>query len=90
MTLKSVMLQLDVDQIEQLDRQASASGVSRSHLVRQAVAALLHPPSDQSVADRYAQAYPDQSLGTDEWGDLDAWHAAAAASRTTDDRDPWA
>jgi hypothetical protein len=89
MGLRSVMVQLRPDQIEQLDRAANRQGTSRSRLVRDAVDASLRPRSDRSVAEQYALAYPDGDSGVDEWGDLDAWHQAAADARVQGERDPW-
>lgn len=89
MALKSVMLQLEVSQIERLDREAARTGVSRSHLVRQVVDAAFTPPVDGDLAARYAAAYPDGAGDTDDWGDLDRWRAAAARDRDTGPRDPW-
>ena len=83
------MLQLREDQIERLDAQAVSVGASRSKLVRDAVDATFATPVNDDVADLYARAYPELSFGTDDWGDLDAWHEAAARERTKAGRDPW-
>ncbi len=87
MTLRSVMLQLREDQIARLDAQAAGIGVSRSKLVRDAVDASLDRPLIVDVAVRYATAYPDadaQLPEPDDWGDLEAWHEAAARQRRGD------
>jgi hypothetical protein len=89
MTLRSVMLQLREDQIAQLDADASRAGVSRSQLVPDAVDALISRPIDHDVAAMYRAAYPDERFGTDEWGDLDAWHEAAANGRSAYERESW-
>lgn len=90
MTLKSVMLQLEVSQIERLDREAARTGVSRSFLIRQAVDAALTPPIDRDLAARYAAGYPDgDGADADDWGDLGHWRAAAARDRSGAARDPW-
>lgn len=89
MTLKSIMLQFSEEQIEQLDRAAKHSGASRSQVVRDAVDALLAPKPDADVAALYAAAYPSGSFGTDEWGDLDAWHDAIERQRVATDRGAW-
>lgn len=95
MSLKSVMLQLSEEQIDELDRVAHQQGISRSKLVRDAVDALIDPPSDVTIDEQYARAYPTPSSGLDEWGDLDAWHDAArraraeAADPSTDGRGEW-
>jgi hypothetical protein len=78
------MLQLRDDQIVRLDAHATAIGVSRSKLVRDAVDASLDRPLVVDVAALYAQAYPSRTESgpdVDEWGDLDAWHEAAARAR---------
>jgi hypothetical protein len=86
--MKSVMLQLREDQIARLDAEAARSGVSRSKLIRDAVDARLSGHVDTDLADRYRVAYAGHP-GSDAWGDLDAWHAAAEQSRRADTRDPW-
>jgi Ribbon-helix-helix protein, copG family len=92
MTLRSVMLQLRDDQIARLDAQAAGMGVSRSKLVRDAVDASLDRPLAVDVAAQYRSAYPDSdgpdgpASDTDAWGDIDAWHEAAARSRRTGER----
>jgi Ribbon-helix-helix protein, copG family len=83
MSMKSIMVQLRADQIAQLDAEATRSGRSRAQVVRDAVDQILPTAFDQALADRYAKAYADGQSGTDEWGSLDDWHAAAAASRRT-------
>jgi hypothetical protein len=82
------MLQLREDQIAELDTHALASNISRSKLVRDAVDAALHPPVLRDVEALYAAAYPTATFGTDEWGDIDAWHAAASATALAD-VEPW-
>lgn len=90
MSLKSVMVQLSQQQIDALDREAQRRKMSRSALVRAAVDELFAPPPwDATIAAQYAAAYPDGKFGTDDWGDLDEWHAAAAKDRGNMERDPW-
>ncbi len=81
MTMKSIMVQLRDDQIAQLDAEAARSGRSRAQVVRDAVDRSLPTHFDQALADRYKAAYPDGETGTDDWGSLDDWHAAAAVAR---------
>ena len=88
MSLRSIMLQLRDDQIEQLDAQASRSGTSRSRLVRDAVDSMLSPPRQDDIRQRYRRAYPLATFGDDEFGNLDDWHAAASASGAAE-RDAW-
>ena len=82
------MLQLEPEQIERLDREAVRTGVSRSQLVREAVAAALRPDLDLDLEARYRRAYAPQP-DVDEWGDIDAWHAAAGRDRAGRDSDEW-
>ena len=83
------MLQLRDDQLERLDADAVRAGVSRSKLVRDAVDVLLDGRTDRDVAEQYRDAYPTSEFGTDDWGDIDAWHEAAANQRATAARDSW-
>jgi hypothetical protein len=83
------MLQLREDQIKRLDAKAVSVGASRSKLVRDAVDAIFATPVNDDVAELYARAYPEPSFGTDDWGDLDAWHptsASRASALSTADR----
>lgn len=89
MALRSVMLQLRDDQLDRLDADAARAGVSRSKLVRDAVDALLDGRVDPDVAQQYREAYPAPTHGSDAWGDVDAWHDAAAKQRARTTRDPW-
>ena len=84
--MQSVMIQLRGDQVERLDAEATRIGASRSQLIRNAVDALLDKPFDVDVAERYRLAYPEPRHGVDAWGDLDAWHDAAARERADLDR----
>jgi hypothetical protein len=84
--MQSIMIQLRDDQLERLDAEAKRIDVSRSHLIRTAVDALLDKPFDVDVAERYRLAYPEPRYGVDAWGDLDAWHDAAARERADLDR----
>lgn len=61
--------------------------MSRSSLVRDAVDAFLRSRTDRSVAEQYSHAYPGCGSGVDQWGDLDAWHKAAADARAQNERD---
>ena len=91
------MVQLRDDQISRLDAEAARLGRSRSRVVRDVVDESLSPHFDESVAQRYSEAYPapdgDERDGrrsddTDEWGSLNAWHEAARLGRQGR-RDPW-
>lgn len=87
--MRSVMIQLRGDQIERLDAQSARTETSRSHLIRTAVDAFLDEPFEVDVAERYRLAYPTPTSGVDAWGDLDAWHDAAADERADLDRGAW-
>ena len=89
MAFRSVRVQLRTDQVEQLDSVARQQRVSRSSLVREAVDASLRPRADRAVAELYAVLDSEPLSGVDDWGDLDAWHAAAADARARTERDPW-
>lgn len=89
MPLRSVMVQLRDDQIERLDAEAARSGKSRAQIVREVVDRSLAPAFDEVLAARYAAAYPAPTHGTDAWGSLDAWHAAASAARMTETEETW-
>lgn len=76
------MVQLPPGLIEQLDRRAAREGVSRSQVVRDAVAAYLAASGDSGIAQAYEQGYSGIPFGTaDEWGDLEAWHESLARAR---------
>lgn len=89
MSLKSVMLQLRDEQLLQLDAEAQRLGISRSQLVRECVDHSFSSRFDTDVAAAYERAYNRSTTDIDEWGSLDAWHAAAASERTAPTRDEW-
>ena len=89
MTLKSVMLQLRLEQLERLDAEASRLGVSRSKVVRDCVDQSFVERFDPRVAELYATAYATTDGDVDEWGSVDGWHSGAARSRAALARDPW-
>lgn len=78
------MVQLPPELVARLDERAEAAGVSRSRLIRDAIAAYLRAGADReaAVADRYADAYARFPLDTpDAWGDLESWHAGLERAR---------
>lgn len=65
------MVQLSDELIEHLDREASRRGVSRSALIRDAVAAFLLESHEAEIARRVVHGYQRIPQGEpDEWGDL--------------------
>lgn len=82
MTLQSVMIQLQANQIERLDRQAKATGRSRSAVIRDAVDVALADDRRAEVARQYERAYNDHPFDEiDEWGSIDEWHRSATEAR---------
>lgn len=70
MTRKQTIVQLDDRLIDQMDRRAERDGVSRSHLIRQAVVAYLATQDQAEISRRIVEGYTrvPQDL-PDEWGD---------------------
>lgn len=64
------VVQLDDRLIESLDRRAVREGVSRSHLIRQALADYLAEDEEQEISRRIIEGYTrhPQDL-PDDWGD---------------------
>lgn len=94
MTLKPTMVQLPAELVELLDVYAQAAGVSRSQVVRDAIAAYLDAGAagEARLADRYAEAYERYPLDTpDEWGDLDSWLRGLEDARASEvaEREAW-
>ena len=76
------MVQLPEELIALLDARAEADGVSRSRVVRDAVAAYLEHEAGARIASRYEEAYRLQPLDTpDEWGDVAGWHRGLERAR---------
>ncbi len=71
--------------VAQLDRRAARQQVSRSQVVRQAVAAYLAADLEDDIAESYRQGYEDIPAGTpDVWGDIEAFHGELAQRRQPD------
>lgn len=88
MALKPTMVQLPEELVALLDARAHAQGVSRSQVVRDAVAAYLRRDADARLAERYEAAYRRYPLDTpDEWGDLESWSRGVERARATVDED---
>ena len=69
------MIQLRDDQIARLDREATATGASRSKVLREAIDVALAPDANLDIASRYAHAYSPEPLGGPTWAEL--WWCAA-------------
>ncbi len=65
-------------QLETLDHLATASKTSRSAVVKQ----LVDQAERARVAALYVAGYPSGGSNVDDFGDLEAFHAAAEADRT--------
>lgn len=78
------MVQLPPELVARLDERAEVAGVSRSQLIRDAIADYLRAGGDReaALAGRYADAYTRLPLDTpDAWGDLESWHAGLERAR---------
>ncbi len=71
------MVQLNDGLVRRLDERASRTGVSRSHLIREAIEAYLasdlESTIDQKIIDGYTRMPQGGEHDVDEWGDLGAW-----------------
>lgn len=80
--MQPTLIHLPPPTVEMLDRRASATGVSRAQVVRDAIAAYLQSDADQDLSDRVREAYTAQPLDApDEWGDLDTFLASVRQQR---------
>ena len=72
MARTQTLVQLTTELVEQLDDTATARGISRSELIRDAVAAYLHADIERTEEAEWLAAYTNSSSATqrDEWGDL--------------------
>ncbi len=76
------MVHLLPEMIERLNERASAESVSRSQVIRQAVAAYLAAETDRREAESTKAAYRAQPPDApDDWGDLGEWRQAARNAR---------
>lgn len=85
------MVQLPPDLVATLDQRAATAGVSRSQMIRDAIAAFLQAGTDReaALAAHYKDAYARLPLDTpDEWGDLESWHAGLEQARAAGAADP--
>ncbi len=75
------MVQLPAELVAVIDQRAAREGVSRSKLIREALTAFI--AADVEIARAYDEGYARLPFGTaDEWGDLEAFHAALERERT--------
>jgi len=80
--MKPTMVHLSEEMIESLDKRASIDSVSRSQVIRDAVAGHLQADRAAELADQVRSAYEAQPLDTpDEWGDLQSFLAAIRAEK---------
>ena len=80
--MKPTLIHLPQTDIDALDRRAGSDGVSRSQIVRDAVAAYLDADSAAELDDRVRLAYERYPLETpDEWGDMESFLAAVRAEK---------
>lgn len=76
------LVQLTGELLGELDLEAARRGVSRSALIREAVAAFLAERRELRLGQQIVEGYLRVPQATpDEWGDLDA-HANASALET--------
>jgi len=79
MSRKETMVQLTDQLREQLDAEASRRGISRSVLIREAVASYLAESREAEIDRQIVEGYTRIPPGTvDEWGDLEAQMDATA------------
>lgn len=81
--MKPTLIHLPPDLISRLDARAERDNVSRSQLVRDAIADLLSSEPNADLEARTRAAYERHPLSEpDEWGDLESFLDAVRSSRT--------
>jgi hypothetical protein len=88
MASQQLAIRFTEDQIDVIEQAASELGISRSALVKK----LVDDLKAIRIASSYAAGYPLGGRNVDDWGDLDAFHDAAARARRenrTADELPW-
>lgn len=81
-TVRPTLIQLPPELVEKLDRRAMRDRVSRSQVVREAVATYLAPDGEEEIERSYQEGYDSIPYGTpDAWGDVEAFHAELARRR---------
>lgn len=93
------MVQLNDELVRLLDERASRIGVSRSHLIREAIEAYLasdrESTIDREIIDGYTRMPQGGEHDVDEWGDLGAWVTGLTIEqlrhldRQDAEADPW-
>lgn len=81
MSRMATLVQLNQDLLAALDQRAAERGVSRSHLIREAVEAYLADTLDAAIDRQIVEAYKRHPQGDDP-----AWEAALRESIAAD---PW-
>jgi len=101
MSRTQTMVQLNDTLLEALDQSASRRGVSRSHLIREAIEAYLadeiEAGIDREIVEGYTRMPQGGEYDRDEWGDLgrmiDALSIEAFRALEAEEResglDPW-
>lgn len=95
------MVQLNGDLVDALDRYATRKGVSRSHVIREAVEEFLGSDRaaaiDRQIVEGYTRTPQGGEFDVDDWGDLAAMMSALVADQqrqlTAEERaqglEPW-
>ena len=82
MPMKPTLIHLPEDDIQQLDKRANADGISRSQVVRDAVASYLDMDAAAELDERVRKAYEEFPLDTpDDWGDMETFLVAVRAEK---------
>jgi Arc/MetJ-type ribon-helix-helix transcriptional regulator len=85
--LRPTMVQLPTDLVARADQRAAREGVSRSHVIREALTAFLVDDERERIARVYDEGYGRFPYGVeDEWGSVQAFHDALARERASSPR----
>ena len=80
--MKPTLIHLSENLVDQLDKRAVTDAVSRSQVVRNAIAEYLNDDAARELDERVRRAYDEQPLNTpDEWGDMESFLAALRAEK---------
>lgn len=79
------MVQLNDQLLDLLDRRAARAGVSRSHVIREAIEAYLvadrQATIDRQIIDGYTRMPQGGEFDADDWGDLGAFVSALTVAQ---------
>ena len=82
MAMKPTLIHINDEMIADLDQKATTDRVSRSQVIRDAVAAYLETDTAERLAEKVRLAYDAQPLSTpDEWGNMESFLSAVRAER---------